>query len=92
MLLRRLKAIRRKNDIDLITSEKESLQALLHEALMERYDLTMPQRMSVLASLVEQVKGENDQRLEAAKRDMLEAEHNDDTLRMVKSLGNIYCM
>lgn len=88
-ILFKIRAIKRKNNIDVIRGEKESLKRLLLDALSHRGGLNSVQRSQVLSELVEQWKER--QRLEEAKKrkKFLEAEESNDVSKGITMYGLI---
>lgn len=88
-ILFKIRAIKRKNDIDVMRCEKKSLERLLLDALSNRGGLNNVQRSQVLSNVVEQWKER--QRLEEAKKrkKFLEAEEANDVSKGITMYGLI---
>ena len=85
--LTRLRAFKRKNDIDVIRQEKESLEKIVLDALEHRYGLNRTQRTEVLKNVVEAWK-ERSIELEASKKlKHLEAEEANDVAKSITMYG-----
>lgn len=76
-------AFKRKNDIDCIKTEKESLKRILIDALMYRGNLNMVQRSQVLSEIVDEWKSQEEERLFQERLKYLEAEESNDIAKNI---------
>lgn len=82
-----LKAFQRKNNIDVIKQEKQSLEDIVFDALEHRYELNRVQRTEVLKNVVEKWK-ERSIEIEASKKlKHLEAEEANDVAKSITMYG-----
>lgn len=87
-MLEKIRAFKRKNEIDLIKAEKQSLETIIFDTLAHKYSLSLAQRSQVLKNVVEAWK-DHGTALETQKRaEFLEVEESNDISRSI-TLFNI---
>jgi spore cortex formation protein SpoVR/YcgB (stage V sporulation) len=86
-LSNKVKAFRRKNDIDCYKTEKEGLSELIYTALKERGSLNRVQRSQVLQMVVEKWKTEERVNHAEKTKSYLEAEESNDVAKAINLFG-----
>ena len=74
----KIRAFKRKNDIDCIKTEKESLKQVILDALNHRGSLNRVQRSQVLCAIVDEWKAQEQANETESKKAFLEAEEPND--------------
>lgn len=83
MMIKKLKAFSRLNEIKAVKNEMECLQDTLHTALMERGRMSKKQRMEVLKRLVDQCKEESRAELLESQSKTIENEEANDVVKSI---------